>query len=88
MCSQLYARVDRRDSKCEILPRLALRDREACFSDHGREPSLRREPLDRFDEVLVRVAIRSDDVTEVRDDLEGVEVVNSAGRNKSQVVCI
>jgi hypothetical protein len=69
--------VNRGNAERKVLPRFRSWDGEACLLDHLRESGLRREPFDRLDEVLVRVAVGGNDVAEVGDHLEGVEIVGS-----------
>jgi len=65
--------MNRSDTKRQILPLLLLRYREPCFFNHLGKSRLRWESFDRFDEVLVGISIRGEDVTERRNDVERVE---------------
>lgn len=76
---KLAPSMNRRHSKRQVLVRLTRGHDEARLANHLCEPVLRREPLDRLDEVLVRIPIGGDEVTEVGDHLERVGLVRAAG---------
>ena len=64
--------VDGRDSKSEVLVRLSSGEGEAGVVDHLGEAILGREPLDRLDEVLVRVSVGGEELANVWNHLERV----------------
>lgn len=76
--------VNRRDAEREVFPWLILWYSESSIGNHLTEDGLRREAFDRLDEVLVRVAIASENVPEVGDHLETVELVESVQNDKEE----
>lgn len=72
---QFDSSMNRGDSERQILPLLLFGNREPGRFDHVSELRLTREPFDRFDQVLVRVSVGGENVTEWWDHVERVKVV-------------
>lgn len=76
---KLHAGVYARDSTPQVCPCASFRvlsSREPRLADHLRELRLRREFTNRFDKVLVRVTVTSEDCSEKRDNGKRILIVH------------